>query len=240
MRHLWFRVLGSSGLSSARTAAARGPARIFAAEIDGDVLEARGEPQVRMMPISIAVEDESGRNIRARVEELSTILAFHASVDGREWLPRPQRAWSAEWRRLLAAHYYEACGPLAELLASVERRYAIGEIEVPDEIVIDLGQHLGADAVCRYATTLLRLPVPVVLRGSSSAVTSAALAELSRQVRRVVRVLAKWLLRRGPHHDRQPEVNIDARGQGIVLVQHEFAMMDRLPLGATQDWIEAS
>ena len=243
---LWARVLDAKGLRRARAAAAQGEVRLCAAEVVDSAARRYGRDlsksmPLRVVPVSMVIDDHRGRNIRARVEELSAAIAFHACSEdgGREWLPAVQRPWRAEWQRLLAAHYYELCGPLAAFLASVERYYAVGEISAPVKIEIDLGDHPGADAVCRHAPGLLRLPAPVVLHGRSSAMLRAAFAELSRQIRRVARIQVKRLLNRQPFRG-HPEVNIDAGGQGIVLVQYETMMMERLPLGATQDWIEAS
>src|SRR5262249_24710447 len=59
-----------------------------------------------------------------------------------------------------------------------------------------------------------------------------------RQFARLIAALLTIPLRRLKHG--QPRERVPPDGRGIVLVQYETAMLDRLPLGHAQDWIEHS
>ncbi len=244
MRHLWFRILDVGALRRLRRDIGRGPAQVFACNVTDEArhaLELQLFPagMLRVLPISLGVEDRSGRNIRARIELLAAVMARRAvaAVANRQWLPTSQRAWQAEWIRIAGAHDLEAGKPLVDFLAFVENAYETGEVGPASEIIVDMGRHAAAEAVAASMSSLLKLPGSFMLRGHASHPLVAAIVEMGRLLGRAALICARRLLR-GPARRFEPEREVHAGEASIALIQYEPGMMDRLPIGATQDWIE--
>jgi hypothetical protein len=246
MRHLWFRLLDARALRRLRRDIARGQARGFACDMTDAARRALSRAPLphgalRVLPISLAVEDRAGRNIRARIELLRAVMARHAAgaIGDREWLPAPQRAWRAEWQRIGAAHDLEVDRPAAEFLAFVENAYGTGEIGPAEEIVVVVGRHAAAAPAMAHVRPLLQFPGSFILRGKAPHPAVATIVEMGRLLGRAAVICARRVLR-GPARRFELEREVHAGEASIALIQYEAGMMDRLPVGATQDWIEHS
>ncbi len=242
MQHFWFRVLDTGALRRARAAARTRAARIFADAVTVEASAALAlEPlpldTFEIVPATMAVEDERGCNIRARAETLGAILARKAAgeVAGYQWLAPSVRLWSAEWLRIVGAHYVQHGAELSNYLAFVENVYRTGAVAPPDRLVIDFGRNEVAAAYAELATSLIDLPFPVEIRGRSPHPLARAIFILGRQFAQLCYLMLRWLTGGQP-----PETRIASGGRGIALVGYERGLLDRFPLGTTLDWFEFS
>jgi len=241
MRHLWYRVLDERALRAVRAELRRGSLRIFADTVSPGAVRRLAEnplpPDVLThMPVSLAVEDAAGRNIRARVAELTAILVRRIVGDPADyqWLMPDERPWGAEWLRLYGSVVDAGVSPLAAFLVFCENAYLTGAAPMPVEIDINLGSDPWARAAAEHAGDVLRPEIPV-------RILCAPERLLRRAVQRIVALVARasvLSLRNALSKD--PEVHVAAGSRGVVLVEYHAATMAFSPLGANQDWIEGS
>jgi hypothetical protein len=233
MRHFWFYNIDRRALPAVQKALNDAGARVFAASVDPQVAGAMPEG-VTVMPVSLSVEDETGCNIRGRSEELTAIYSRRlAEALAAEPLPRAQRPWTAEWTRLYGAYLYVDVKPIAEFIAFCENLYRVGDLEIPDQLVFDLGFVAVAELLAREIGPALRVKASVSVNFERRSMLPTILVMLAR-----LAAQAAWLgLRRylRPSPSRKFEV-----GRPTVLVEYDAFTSTYFPLGANQDWFEFS